>query len=451
MHKIKSMKMLNKKYMLHFFVLFVTILTCSMIYSSTLSYEVKIDGKNIGIVENKREVYRLVEDMKNQIKKEFNKDVTIGQNITFNKVRVGKDQLTSKDVFKENLGKVIDLKVKAYAIQVNGKDIVFLKDKKEAEQVLKEIKNVNIKETQGKEIKEIKFMEKVSIKEKEANVAHVKNEKNAYNYLINGSESIQKYIVKDGDTIWDIAKAHDLKVEDIQKANPDINIDKLKIDQKINITAAKPYVNVKVIELASYEEVIPYETLFEDTQALYKGEKKVKLQGLEGKKKIEAEIVKINGVETGKNILAEEILQVPENKVVLQGTKNKPTTMAFGVFANPTRGKLSSRFGKRWGKSHTGVDIAAPKGTDIKSADGGTVIFSGTQNGYGKLVIVDHGNGYKTYYGHCSELDVKKGEKVAQGQVIAKVGSTGRSTGNHLHFEVRIKDKPVNPLQYVKY
>ncbi|SHJ96262.1 peptidoglycan DD-metalloendopeptidase family protein [Tepidibacter formicigenes] len=449
MNQIK--KVLKRKYLLHCLVFLVTFITCSGIYFSTLSYEVNIDGKDIGIVKNKKDVYRLIEEKKREIKKEFEKDVTISQKITFNRVRVGEDKITQIDRFKQNLNKVIDLSIKAYSININGKDIVYLKDKESAQKVLDNIKNYNIKSTDINKIKEIKFLEKVSVEEKEISISKLKSEKLAYEYLLNGTNDMQKYIVKSGDTVWDIAKKYDLKMDDIQKANPDININKLKINQEINITVPKSYLNVKIVELASYEETIPYETVYEETNALYKGEKKVKLEGIEGKRKVEAEIVKINGVVSSKNILKEEILSQVQDKVVLKGTKKRPSYMAYGVFSNPTRGKLTSRFGKRWGRIHTGIDIAAPKGTIIKAADGGTVTFSGTQSGYGKLVIIDHGNGYKTYYAHCSKLLVKKGDKVAKGQSIAKVGSTGRSTGNHLHFEVRKKGTPVNPLTYVKY
>lgn len=116
----------------------------------------------------------------------------------------------------------------------------------------------------------------------------------------------------------------------------------------------------------------------------------------------------------------------------------------------PTQGVITSRFGIRARDNHKGIDIGAPKGTPIKAAASGTVIHSANVNdGYGKYVIISHSNGVTTYYAHCSELLVSKGEKVQQGQVIAKVGSTGISTGNHLHFEVRVNGVAQNPQNYV--
>lgn len=120
-------------------------------------------------------------------------------------------------------------------------------------------------------------------------------------------------------------------------------------------------------------------------------------------------------------------------------------------FIKPVSGVLTSRFGSRWGRTHTGVDIGASTGTTIKAANGGTVIFSGWKGSLGKLVVISHGNGIQTYYGHCSSLLVSAGETVSAGQAIAKVGSTGRSTGPHLHFEIRVNGSAINPQSYIGY
>jgi len=113
----------------------------------------------------------------------------------------------------------------------------------------------------------------------------------------------------------------------------------------------------------------------------------------------------------------------------------------------PVTGWVSSPFGFRDGRMHEGLDIAADSGDPIKAVSGGRVIFAGTQDGYGLTVIIDHGDGISTLYGHCSKLLVKRGERVASGQLIARVGSTGRSSGPHLHLEVRLNGVPHDPLQ----
>ena len=117
--------------------------------------------------------------------------------------------------------------------------------------------------------------------------------------------------------------------------------------------------------------------------------------------------------------------------------------------ARPISGLITSRFGGRRSGTHTGLDIATSTGTPIKAAAGGTVTFSGPKGSYGNLVIISHGNGVQTYYAHCSALYVKAGDKVSQGDKIAAVGSTGNSTGPHLHLEVRVNGVAQNPQNYV--
>ncbi len=115
----------------------------------------------------------------------------------------------------------------------------------------------------------------------------------------------------------------------------------------------------------------------------------------------------------------------------------------------PVRGRLTSGFGRRWGRLHAGLDLAAPKGTPIHAAKAGTVVFAGRMSGYGNVVIMDHGGGLSTLYGHQSRLGSRRGQRVSQGQTIGYVGSTGRSTGNHLHFETRVNGRPQNPRNYL--
>jgi murein DD-endopeptidase MepM/ murein hydrolase activator NlpD len=122
----------------------------------------------------------------------------------------------------------------------------------------------------------------------------------------------------------------------------------------------------------------------------------------------------------------------------------------------PVDGKLESGFGGRrnpFGGSgyefHSGQDIEAAWGCPVVAGASGKVTFVGWQNGYGQLVVIDHGGGLTTRYGHLSHIDATPGESISRGQFIGRVGSTGRSTGPHLHYEVRINDEPVNPLQYL--
>ena len=118
-------------------------------------------------------------------------------------------------------------------------------------------------------------------------------------------------------------------------------------------------------------------------------------------------------------------------------------------FAWPVQGVLVSRFGTRGSEHHDGIDIAAPEGSPIEAAAAGEVIFAGTQRGYGNIAIVDHGGGEATVYAHCERLLVRQGQAVTAGEVIARVGRTGRATGPHLHFEVREHAHARNPLLFL--
>lgn len=137
-----------------------------------------------------------------------------------------------------------------------------------------------------------------------------------------------------------------------------------------------------------------------------------------------------------------------------KSTSNSSTTVSAGKggWTLPIKGTVTSEYGKRKRGSHHGIDLAAPTGTTIKAAKGGTVLHSGWYNNiYGNAVIIDHGNGQKTLYAHCSKTTVKEGATVAAGAAIAKVGSTGNSTGPHVHFEIYIDGKTVNPRNYLKF
>ena len=150
---------------------------------------------------------------------------------------------------------------------------------------------------------------------------------------------------------------------------------------------------------------------------------------------------------------ARRVLSVPATDKPLRATKKRSLPNVKprkGFLVWPTKGTLTSHFGMRNGRKHEGIDIAAPKGTPIHAAAGGEVVFSGWgPTGYGKMVIIKHQHHLTTLYAHNSKLIARIGSRVTQGQKISLMGSTGRSTGPHLHFEVRDNTQPKDPIKYL--
>ena len=148
-----------------------------------------------------------------------------------------------------------------------------------------------------------------------------------------------------------------------------------------------------------------------------------------------------------------ETAKLELTKKVEEQEQIKSATFEGVYFAvKPVTGTITSRFGANESirdHTHMGIDIAAPNGTNIKAAADGTITYSGWMGGYGNLIIISHGNGIQTYYGHCSKLYASVGKEVKAGDVIAAVGSTGNSTGNHLHFEIRKNGSQINPQKYL--
>ena len=266
----------------------------------------------------------------------------------------------------------------------------------------------------------------------------------------NGSTT---YTVVAGDTFNAIAYANDMSVSDLKALNPSVDINRLMVGDVLNVKELTPLLSVETVDDVTYVESIPCPVEEVKDSSLYKGSSKIVTQGVEGEAQVDATITYVNGQETGRVINSTTTLREPTKTVKAVGTKEKPKTASSGSYQWPIRGRITSYFGGRYifgsYSYHSGIDISASYGAAIRAADGGTVTYAGYKGSYGKLVIITHDNGTQTYYGHNSSLLVSAGQKVYKGQQIAKAGSTGRSTGVHCHFEVRVRGSSVNPLSYL--
>ena len=162
-------------------------------------------------------------------------------------------------------------------------------------------------------------------------------------------------------------------------------------------------------------------------------------------------IILVNGEEIEEEPLVTTVKKEAVPEIVLVGSKERPPSVGSGKYIWPLSGgyTITSTFGSRWGRMHEGLDLGCSVGSNVLAADGGVVTYSGYSGSYGYLIIIDHQNGMESRYAHNSKLLVSKGEKVFQGQHIAESGNTGRSTGPHLHFEIRVGGTAKNPYNYL--
>ncbi len=335
-----------------------------------------------------------------------------------------------------------------YAVMVDGKAIVAVADKTEAQAVLDAVTTAY--QTPGSELINVAYTEKVDLAEVSGEDAKPMAKEDAVTMILTGTKEPKTYTVQSGDSFWTIAHDNGMKISELAAANPTANADCLKIGTALNLFEVKPYIHLTLTERSTTSEQIAYGLSYEKTDTLYKGETCVKVAGTYGEKQVTKETVKQNAAVVSTKEIASTIISEPKPSTVLQGTKSLSSLVGTGNFSAPVGHiEVSSAFGSRGSGRHTGVDLRNPKGTPIHVVDDGVVTHASYQGSYGNLVIVSHGNGIVTYYGHCDTMNVAVGDVVRKGDQIATVGITGRATGYHLHFEVRKDGTPQNPMNYL--
>lgn len=233
-------------------------------------------------------------------------------------------------------------------------------------------------------------------------------------------EQIEFHTVQYGETLWSIAQKHGINIDTLIGAN---NID--------NMNRIKPGDSLLILPVKGI---------------LYKIGPGQDIDSIANNFNIESSIIKSsNNVKRGEKVSTGRLLLIPGVKPEF-GYKDRLEKMLIA----PVNARISSYYGRRWGRMHEGVDYAINIGTLIRAAGSGRVVFSGWAGGYGKTVIIEHRKGLRTLYAHNSSLLVRVGEFVERNEVISKSGNTGNSTGPHLHFEVQINSRAVNPLNYLR-
>lgn len=245
---------------------------------------------------------------------------------------------------------------------------------------------------------------------------------------VTGTKSPVVYSVQKGDCLWSVAEKFDVDINLLAYANEMDTEDLLLENSEILIPDGNRI---------SYA-VAPGDTLWSLADKYHTT--------------IEA-MVKENGGNILEILPADREIIIPVGPEVFDRGESDSAAVSMinipQLRSWPVEGAVSSVFGRRWGRMHKGIDIAADTGEPIRALEDGVIAFSGDRGTYGNTVIINHGDGFRSLYAHASKLTVTAGERVEKGQVIAKVGNTGRSTGPHLHLELLYKGQPVDPEDYL--
>lgn len=442
--KIAAAKILNnkKKTAIIATVAIFTMAIAVFAANYRVGYTVKVDNVVLGVVATKGEYYEVVEEVKTEVSNISEVEFSPVAQESFSMEIVSVDSFTEKEELAENVKAVSSGMAESYVITSNGEFVVALHTEDDANH----LKDEYLKGFFDEKYEEVDYATNVLIAKTHVPEDTIKTLEEAQAEFALGK--IENYTVEENDTIDIIAERFGVLAEDILSDN---KIEELTVGEVLKIYTNKPIIPIKTVTYINGNVEIPFNVESQEDDTIYKGQKRIKTKGIAGEKYLNAYITEIDGVVTEENIIETKIIKEPTTQVELVGTKEPPPSVGTGSFLMPTSGTLTSKFGTRWNRNHNGIDIGAKTGTAIYAADNGIVIESEYQsNGYGNIVKIDHQNGYISYYAHCSELFANVGDVVAKGDLIAAVGSTGRSTGPHLHFEIRYNDVVQNPYDYVK-
>ncbi|KOP71606.1 peptidoglycan DD-metalloendopeptidase family protein [Cytobacillus solani] len=439
----------------------------------TTVYYVYMNDKYIGTVSDKSVIENIVNDKLSESKDTYqNLNLSVASEVTYVPEQVfHSNAATNNSEVAEQVVKEIGVKADASALVIDGNPVAYVENAEMAKTVLDQLKLKYVSEDQLKaldaqkasnhtlpplkenetRIVDVRLSKEVTVSNEQIEPGKILSVADAIKLLDKGSVEEVKYKVKEGDVLGGIAHAHNLETKQLLAINPELTEDSLlQIDQEVNVTVLKPYVQVVVEKETFTKEQVPFEKEVVEDSSMFKGDTKVKQEGKDGMRAATYHISEQNGQVITKKLAKEEVLQEPVKHIVVKGTKVVPSR-GEGSFIWPANGGyISSKVGHRWGRMHKGIDIARPSNRTIKAADNGVIVSAGYDGSFGNKIVIDHNNGYKTIYAHLSSIDVNVGQTVSKGSKIGVMGSTGNSTGVHLHFEVHKNGEIQNPLNYIR-
>lgn len=435
------------------------IITIGYFNGVTFALEVNYNGKTLGYIENEA-VYINARDA-------ANKRIGIGSDLGSSIVSqpkyalkiVGLSKLTDSSVLSDRLIAASESNLtNACGIYIDGEFLCAVKNETDAMSVLDALLAPARAANPGaiaEFVEDVEYVQGLYPDTQEVmwDAAQLRE-------TLNGTkQSAVYYTVQTGDTISGIAQKHDKSSSELFAMNPGLT-EEIHVGQQITVSTQVKFLRVKIIKTETRDVETPYETVETKNDSIFKGSKKVKQAGQKGLVRVTELVSYVDGVRVSAQEVERVTLKDPVTEYVDVGTKSLnmygsyTVTPAGNDFVWPVIGlyTVNSRYGIRWSRQHKGIDItgSSAHGKTIVAAKGGRVEQAGNRgDGYGLCVVINHGGGLKTRYAHCSYIGVSVGEYVSQGQAIGRVGSTGYSTGPHLHFEVIVNGTPVNPLPYL--
>jgi len=437
-------------------VVLVTVLSLA----STFTYAVAVcvNGNQVGYAFDQHQAESLVELALAKYGEDLGVITKTDDQITYEKVWVKKKEYQANLVNDSSLLAAITPYVEAYGLTVDGKVLAVLSSEQEIDKVLNDFKDHITNPSETNKIISAEFVQNIAKEKVKANITEIKTASAVLDMLIEGEVTTVDYTVEKNDSLWAIARKHNMYTQEILDANPDITEESvLQPGQVLKLCTVEPYITVSYTGERVVKEVIPFDVQTKTDYNLASGKRVVKQYGKDGEKEVTFTYTAENDKIVEKTVIKEDILSKPVAQVIAQGPVRQAVTVAtsrgsgsISGMAWPLSGRITSYYGYRRSGFHSGIDINGSVGQPYYAAADGKVISAGWYGNYGRMLLIDHGNGVATRYAHSSQLLVSVGSTVKKGQTIGYVGLTGRTTGPHLHFEVIINGSTVNPLNYIR-